>query len=101
MMAPELATVLAFVTTDLAVTPPALQSAVAGAMRSSFDMINVDGDMSTNDAVFALANGLAGNVPIEEGTPEHAALSQALEGICIDLARAVAEDGDGATKTIE
>jgi acetylglutamate kinase len=101
MIAPELATVLAFITTDLAISPLALQSALSSAMRTSFEMLAIDGDMSTNDAVFALANGMAGNVPVEEGTPEHAALSQALEGICIDLARAVAEDGDGATKTIE
>lgn len=100
MMAPELATVLAFVTTDLAVTPPALQSAVAGAMRSSFDMINVDGDMSTNDAVFALANGLAGNVPIEEGTPEFTTLAGVFEEVCVELARQIAEDGDGATKLL-
>ncbi len=100
MMAPELATVLAFITTDLAVTPPALQSALAQAMRASFDMINIDGDMSTNDAVFALANGLAANAPIEEGTPEHALLAEALEAVCVELARQIAEDGDGATKLL-
>ena len=61
MIAPELATMLAFITTDVAVTPRALQSALARAMKTSFDMITVDDDMSTNDAVFALANGLAGN----------------------------------------
>jgi acetylglutamate kinase len=101
MMAPELATVLAFLTTDLAVTPPALQAAVSGAMRASFDMINVDGDMSTNDAVFAMANGLAGNAPIVEGTAEFAALAKAFDEICVDLARQIAEDGDGATKLLE
>jgi acetylglutamate kinase len=101
MIAPELATVLAFITTDLAVTPQALQSALSRAMRTSFDMITVDGDMSTNDAVFALANGLAGNAPIAEGTTEHAALCETLEGLCLELAREIAEDGDGATKLIE
>jgi acetylglutamate kinase len=101
MIAPELATVLAFVTTDAAVAPEALQSALSRAMRTSFEMITVDGEMSTNDSVFALANGLAGNPRIEEGTPEHEALAQTLESICIDLAREVAEDGDGATKLIE
>jgi acetylglutamate kinase len=100
MMAPELATVLAFVTTDLAVTPQALQRALANAMHASFDMINVDGDMSTNDAVFALANGLAGNHPIEEGTTDFGLLSEALEAVCVELARQVAEDGDGATKLL-
>ncbi len=101
MIAPELATVLAFITTDLAVTPAALQSALSRAMRTSFEMLAIDGDMSTNDAVFALANGFAGNALVEDGTPAHAQLAEALEGVCIDLARAVAEDGDGATKLIE
>jgi acetylglutamate kinase len=101
MIAPELATVLAFITTDLAVEPSALQSALASAMKTSFEMITVDGDMSTNDAIFALANGLAGNAVVQNGTPEHAALAETLEGICIELAREIAEDGDGATKLIE
>jgi acetylglutamate kinase len=101
MIAPELATMLAFITTDLAVTPRALQSALSRAMRTSFDMVTVDGDMSTNDAVFALANGLAGNAPIDEGTAEHAALGEALEGVCVELARQIAEDGEGATKLVE
>ena len=100
MMAPELATVLAFITTDLAVTPSALQSALSQAMKASFDMINVDGDMSTNDAIFALANGLAGNPTIGEGTPEHGELCEALEAVCVELARQIAEDGDGATKLL-
>jgi acetylglutamate kinase len=101
MIAPELATMLAFITTDLAVAPKALQSALSRACHASFDMITVDGDMSTNDAVFALANGLAGNAIIVEGTPEHAALAEALEGICVELARQIAEDGEGATKLVE
>jgi len=101
MIAPELATMLAFVTTDLAVTPAALQAATARAMTSSFDMITVDGDMSTNDAVFVLANGLAGNRVVEEGTPEQAALAEALEAVCVDLARQIAEDGEGASKLVE
>jgi acetylglutamate kinase len=101
MIAPELATVLAFITTDLSVSPRALQSALSRAVKTSFEMITVDGDMSTNDSIFALANGLAGNPRVEEGTPEHAALVDTLEALCIDLAREVAEDGDGATKLLE
>jgi acetylglutamate kinase len=100
MLAPELATVLAFVTTDLALTPAALQKALSSAMRTSFEMINVDGDMSTNDAVFALANGLAGNPVIEEGTADFAAFAEALGAVCMELALQIAEDGDGATKLI-
>jgi acetylglutamate kinase len=101
MIAPEMATMLAFLTTDLAVTPAALQSALLRATQTSFGMITVDNDMSTNDAVFAMANGLAGNPVVEEGTPEHAALGEALEAVCIELARAIAEDGEGATKLVE
>ncbi len=101
MIAPELATVLAFVTTDLAVSSRTLQSALSRAVQTSFEMLTVDGDMSTNDAVLVLANGLAGNAPVEEGSPEYAALVATLEAICIDLARQVAEDGDGATKLLE
>ena len=101
MIAPELATVLAFVTTDLLVSPHALQSALRRAMTTSFEMITIDGDMSTNDSVFALANGLAGNQRVEEGTPQQDALAETLESLCIDLAREVAEDGDGATKLIQ
>ncbi len=102
MMAPELATVLAFVTTDLVVTPRALQSALRRAMKPSFEMINVDGDMSTNDAVFALANGLAGNPVVDEGGGgDYETLVGALERVCTDLARQIAEDGEGATKVVE
>jgi acetylglutamate kinase len=101
MIAPELATMLAFITTDLAVTPAALQSALSGAMKTSFDMLTVDNDMSTNDAVFALANGLAGNPVIQEGTADCAALGEALESLCMELARMIAEDGEGATKLVE
>jgi acetylglutamate kinase len=101
MIAPEMATALAFLTTDVAATPQALQSALSRAMKTSFEMVAIDGDMSTNDAVFALANGLAGNPVIEEGTPEHALLCEAVEGVCMDLAREIAEDGDGATKLVE
>ncbi len=101
MIAPELATMLAFITTDLAVTPAALQSALKRACHASFDMITVDGDMSTNDAVFALANGLAGNSLIEEGSDAHAVLAEAMQVICIELARQIAEDGEGATKLVE
>jgi acetylglutamate kinase len=101
MVAPEMATVLAFISTDLRVSARALQAALSRAVQTSFEMLTVDGDMSTNDAVFALANGLAANAPVQEGTPEFDALVETLEALSIDLARQVAEDGDGATKLIE
>ena len=100
MIAPELATMLAFITTDLAVTPEALQTALARACHASFDMITVDGDMSTNDAVFALANGLAGNEIIGHGSAAHEVLAEAMSSICVELARQIAEDGEGATKLV-
>jgi acetylglutamate kinase len=101
MIAPELATVLAFITTDLRVSARALQAALSRAVQTSFEMLTIDGDMSTNDAVFALANGLAANTPVLEETPEFDALVETLEALSIDLARQIAEDGDGATKLIE
>ncbi len=101
MIAPELATMLAFITTDLAVTPAALQAALSAACRASFDMITVDGDMSTNDAVFALANGQAGNAVVEEGSDGQRVLAEALRSLCVELARQIAEDGEGATKLVE
>jgi acetylglutamate kinase len=101
MIAPELATMIAFVTTDLAVTPNALQAALRRAMATSFDMITVDNDMSTNDAVFALANGQAGNAVIDEGGPDYPALCDAIEGVCAEMARQIAEDGEGATKLVD
>jgi acetylglutamate kinase len=101
MIAPDMATVLAFITTDLRVNAPTLQAALRRAMKTSFEMLTVDGDMSTNDAVFAMANGLAANAPVHEGTSEFGALVETLEALCIDLSRQIAEDGDGATKLVE
>ncbi|HEX3771111.1 MAG TPA: bifunctional glutamate N-acetyltransferase/amino-acid acetyltransferase ArgJ [Polyangiaceae bacterium] len=101
MIAPEMATVLAFITTDLRVNAKTLQAALRKAMKTSFEMLTVDGDMSTNDAVFAMANGLAANPPIHQNASEFGALVSVLEGLCVDLARQIAEDGDGATKIIE
>ena len=101
MIAPELATVLAFITTDLRVSARTLQAALSRAAQTSFEMLTVDGDMSTNDSIFAMANGLAANTPVAEGTPEFEALVGTLEALSIDLSRQIAEDGDGATKLIE
>jgi len=101
MIAPQLATMLAFITTDVAITPSALQSALTSAVEESFNQLTVDGDMSTNDAVFALANGLAGNATLEEGSPDYRVFADAIVSICLELARAIAEDGEGATKLVE
>jgi acetylglutamate kinase len=102
MIAPQMATMLAFVTTDAAAAPKALASALTFAVDRSFNRLVVDGDMSTNDAVFLLANGLAGNTRIEgEDSPHYATFRDALCDLCVELARAIAEDGEGATKLVE
>ena len=101
MIAPQMATMLAFITTDAAATPKALQSALQHAVSESFNRLVVDGDMSTNDSVFLLANGMAGNEPIDEGSVHYATFRAALVDLCVELARAIAEDGEGATKLVE
>jgi acetylglutamate kinase len=101
MIAPQLATVLCFVVTDAAVTPKALQEALARAVDQTFHMLTVDGEMSTNDSVVALANGLAGNPRISEPGPDLEVLEKALADLCGEMARAIAADGEGATKMVE
>ncbi|HEY2364910.1 MAG TPA: bifunctional ornithine acetyltransferase/N-acetylglutamate synthase, partial [Polyangiaceae bacterium] len=101
MIAPQMATMLAFITTDAAATPKALQSALTHAVSESFNRLVVDGDMSTNDSVFLLANGLAKNEIIEEGSVHYTTFRAALVDLCVELARAIAEDGEGATKLVE
>jgi acetylglutamate kinase len=101
MLAPQLATVICLVATDAAVTPKLLQEALARAAAGTFNMVTVDGDMSTNDCVLALANGLAGNPRIAEPGPDLAVLEAALTDLCGEMARAVAADGEGATRSIE
>jgi acetylglutamate kinase len=101
MIAPELATMIAIVVTDCAITPGALSGALRAAMARSFNSLTVDGDMSTNDCVFALANGAAGNTPISDPGPDLAAFTEALESICKQLAKEIAADGEGATKLLE
>jgi glutamate N-acetyltransferase/amino-acid N-acetyltransferase len=94
MIHPDLATLLCFITTDAAVEKAFLQQALKKAVDASFNMISVDGDTSPNDMVMVMANGLAGSVP-------PALFEQALEQLCIHLARRLAGDGEGATRLIE
>jgi acetylglutamate kinase len=101
MIAPQLATALCFVATDAAVTPKVLQEALARAVDRTFHMLTVDGDMSTNDCVYALANGLAENPRISGPGPDLDVLQAALDDLCGELARAVAADGEGATRLLE
>ncbi len=101
MIAPQLATMLVFITTDAAIDERTLAAMLDRAADATFNRVVIDGDMSTNDAVFAMANGLAGNSPITAGSEGYAPFEEALRSICLELARAIAEDGEGATKLVE
>src|SRR6266849_8338619 len=87
MIAPELATMIAVVVTDCAIEPTALLPCLQDAMTDSFKSLTVDDDMSTNDVVFAMANGRAGNPPLAANSPELKAFASALADLCRELAR--------------
>ncbi|MDO5133581.1 MAG: bifunctional glutamate N-acetyltransferase/amino-acid acetyltransferase ArgJ [Eubacteriales bacterium] len=102
MIHPDMCTMLAYVTTDAAVSQPVLQKAVSAIVEETFNMISVDGDTSTNDTLLVLANGEAGNTPVTEAAgADYEALYEALRAVCRDLAMQMAGDGEGATKLIE
>ncbi len=101
MIHPNLATLLCFLTTDAAVDIDFLKLALRKAANVSFNMISIDGDTSPNDMMLIMANGLAGNKPISQGSRQADAFQQALNQLCIYLAKCVAGDGEGATKLIE
>jgi glutamate N-acetyltransferase/amino-acid N-acetyltransferase len=101
MIHPNMATMLCFITTDAAVEPKFLQRALKRCVDVSFNMITIDGDTSTNDTVAVFANGLAGNPPFTEGVPGAEAFEEALKEVCIQMAKAIAADGEGATRLIE
>ena len=102
MIAPNMATMLAFVTTDAAVSPAVLHSALSRAADRSFNRISVDGDTSTNDMVAVLANGESGAEPLTEaGGPQYEAFYAALEEMLVTLSKMIVKDGEGATKFIE
>ena len=95
------ATMLCFVTTDAAVHPGALRTALEKSVRRTFNTITIDGDMSTNDMVLVLANGIAQNKRIVEKTKEFKIFSKALEAIFLQLAKRMVKDAEGATKFVE
>jgi len=94
MIHPNLATLLCFITTDAVVEEDFLKKALKKAVDESFNMISIDGDTSPNDMVLIMANGLGGNAPAD-------AFEQALEQVCVYLAKCVVRDGEGATRLIE
>ncbi|MBO7393241.1 MAG: bifunctional ornithine acetyltransferase/N-acetylglutamate synthase, partial [Abditibacteriota bacterium] len=101
MICPNVATMLCFITTDAEVAPDTLKGALIDACERSFNSLSVDGDGSTNDTVIILANGLSGCGEIKPGTPEYTVFSDVLTALCVKMAKAMAADGEGATKYIE
>jgi len=94
------ATMLCFITTDAAVARPVLQPALAEAVANSFNRITVDGDMSTNDTVLVLANGLAGNKEFKLRSPAGALFQAALNHVCLELAKKIVRDGEGVHRVV-
>lgn len=101
MIAPNMATMLAFLTTDAVIAAEDLQTLLRAAVEQSFNCICVDNDMSTNDTVLCLANGASETDPLQPGTEAYAQFGEALKILCRDLAMALVRDGEGATKFVE
>ena len=100
MIAPNMATMLAYVATDAAISTSALRAAVRDTADATFNCVTVDQHTSTSDTFAVLANGLAENPRIEPGTTAWRSFSRALETVCDSLARQIAADGEGATKLV-
>ena len=101
MIHPNMATMLVFLTTDAAISSELLHKALSTDVQSTFNMVSVDGDTSTNDMVVILANGLAGNAPVTEENEEFAVFMKALNTVTMQLCRMLAGDGEGATRLLE
>ncbi len=101
MIHPNMATMLCFITTDAAVDQNFLQNSLQKAVDISFNMITVDGDTSTNDTVLLMANGVAENSTLHNTDASAVIFQNALDDVCIYLARCIARDGEGSTKLIE
>ena len=101
MIHPNLATMLVFLTTDAAISAGMLQKALSTDVQSTFNMVSIDGDTSTNDMVAILANGMAGNAEITAEGADFTAFMQALNTVTVHLCRCIAADGEGATKLLE
>lgn len=101
MINPNLGTVLSFLTTDLNISAELLQKTLERDVLDTYNMISVDGDTSTNDTVMVLANGMAGNEELTETDPEYQDFVRALREINTGFAKAIASDGEGATKMFE
>ena len=100
MIAPNMATLLAFLTTDAEVWPEVLHASLRSVVERTFNCVTIDGDCSTNDMVSIFANGASG-VRITPGSPAHHCFCDALLEVCTYLSREIARDGEGATKLVE
>jgi glutamate N-acetyltransferase/amino-acid N-acetyltransferase len=100
MIDPNMATMLCVITTDAKLSKGTLQNALHNAVERSFNRITVDGDMSTNDTVFALANGAAGGSSIKSGSTDYALFTEALNEVCTQLAFMIVRDGEGVSKFV-
>ena len=101
MIHPNMATMLVFITTDASISPEMLKKALATDIASTFNMVSVDGDTSTNDMVTVLANGLAENAEITAEGEDFETFMKALNTVTVALCRMIAGDGEGATKLLE
>ena len=100
MIHPNMGTMLCFLTTDCAISPEMIRTALLETVNVSFNRISVDGDTSTNDSCIVLANGMAGNAVITEKGEDYAAFLEALQALCTELAKKMASDGEGAKHLI-
>ncbi|MBI5100803.1 MAG: bifunctional glutamate N-acetyltransferase/amino-acid acetyltransferase ArgJ [Nitrospirae bacterium] len=101
MIAPNMATMLCFILTDFAVGKKTLSAVLKSSVKRSFNRITIDGDMSTNDTVLMMANGLAGNDPVTAKSQDLVKFQKAVDEITYELAELVVKDGEGATKLVE
>jgi len=101
MICPHMATMLCFIMTDISVNQQALNRALKDSVKKSFNRLTIDGDMSTNDTVLIMANGMIGNYELSERSEAYPAFKKSLDEITYGLSRLIALDGEGATKLVE
>lgn len=101
MIHPNMCTMLAYITTDMAISKELLQEALSTSVADTFNMITVDGDTSTNDTCLVMANGMAGNTEVTQKGEAYDRFFEALNYVCTYLAKKMAGDGEGATKLFE
>jgi glutamate N-acetyltransferase/amino-acid N-acetyltransferase len=100
MIHPNMATMLCFITTDVSITKEMLDKALKTVVKRSFNRLTIDGDTSTNDTVLVMASGEAGNTTINSEGPGFTLFTELLQSLCVKLTRAMARDGEGATKLV-